>query len=88
MQVWTENSIYEISGNRIRRLNGSFDPTPRQGPDGEWKDFAYISTPKVGEPLKITWALQGQTMFIPSGIEKNTVTSPVTWVQDELLEDE
>ncbi len=37
----TRNSIYEIdeANSSVRRLEGVKDPTPRQGPDGEWKTF-------------------------------------------------
>ena len=37
--VLTANSVYEVDfpGDRIRRLSGVRDPTPRQGADGLWQ---------------------------------------------------
>jgi hypothetical protein len=50
-------SAYELdrSKNQIRRLEGTEDPTPRQGPDGEWKAFEYCSEVQVDHSVLIRW---------------------------------
>lgn len=57
----TQFSTYEVDEERklIRRLDGVNDPTPRQGPDGEWKQY-YRLTETVhlwddGPSLWIEW---------------------------------
>lgn len=44
MRVETMYSVYEIDlGHlRVRRVTGKHDPTPYQGPDGEWKSASEI----------------------------------------------
>lgn len=85
MQFWTHNSIYEVSDGRIRRLMGAFDPQPRQGPDGEWKEFLTISEPTLGQPVTIVWRIVEKDGNL---VAESTITGPVTHVQDELLERE
>jgi hypothetical protein len=81
MLVKTENSTYEIQDDQIRRLTGAAKPTPRQGEDGEWKDFAYLVGPKIGEGLLIVWETSsneaGEAMIF-----RSTVTSLVLEIQD------
>lgn len=50
-------SKYEIDldSNRIRRLFGIKDPTPRQGIDGEWRQYLSITEIKVGDPIIVVW---------------------------------
>lgn len=52
-------SVYEVNtdSKQIRRLNGDKDPTPRQGPDGQWRAYEEIfpDPPTVGRPLVIRW---------------------------------
>jgi hypothetical protein len=50
-------SIYELdrAGEQVRRLEGQKNPTPRQGPDGEWKKFSSCSEVRVGHPVLIQW---------------------------------
>jgi hypothetical protein len=76
-------SVYELQldGNgldsgEIRRLTGVNDPTPRQGPDGEWNQFTWSDgKPIVGQPYLIGWRIEG-------GVMKSTVTSEVKTVTE------
>lgn len=40
----TMNSAYEVDleNNRVRRLHGKDAPTPRQGADGDWREFVQV----------------------------------------------
>lgn len=55
--VTITGSIYELdlSARRLRRLEGKLPPTPRQGVDGEWREYASVSIPRVGSSLLTTW---------------------------------
>lgn len=60
MLLTTETgSVYEVNtdSKKIRRLNGSADPTPRQGKDGDWKSYIHIypNPIKFGEEILISW---------------------------------
>jgi hypothetical protein len=57
-------SAYELDkdNNKIRRLEGAIDPTPRQGPDGEWKTFEFCSQVCEGRPVLIVWEGTKSTM--------------------------
>ncbi len=65
-------SVYEVNtdSKQIRRLNGVRDPSPRQGPDGQWRAYEEIfpDPPEVGRPLVIRWgpetALMAETQEI------------------------
>lgn len=63
-------SLYEtreVDGtSQIRRISGTHDPTPLQGPDGIWKPFTSGQI-RVGSRVVIMW---------PEF--KATLTSPVT----------
>ena len=50
-------SVYEVNtdSKQIRRLNGVKDPTPRQGPDGQWRAYSDITPVKVGNSVAIFW---------------------------------
>jgi hypothetical protein len=50
-------STYELDqpNKRIRRLNGTEDPTPRQGADGEWKTFNNCTDVREGNSVLIQW---------------------------------
>ena len=73
-------SVYELDldNKRIRRMVGKHDATERQGKDGEWKRFAGVSTPRLGEALLIIWRYdlddEGRT------VARSTMTSAVTHV--------
>ena len=62
-------SLYEglPTAKAVRRLNGNVDPTPRQGPDGEWKRFQNRIYVEEGYPMIFDW----------DGTGKCTVTSEV-----------
>ena len=67
-------SVYEIDDCRVRRLSGERDPTPRQGPDGEWRTCMGISGPEVGWPMTFMWS-------VDENVIKATMTSPVVSVE-------
>ena len=73
----TDNSIYEIdpTQRRIRRLEGRNQPTPRQGDDGGWKDYADVSDATVGSSVLVIWRWA-------DGIAQGTCTSPVRSIVD------
>jgi hypothetical protein len=70
-------SIYETDPDRprIRRLSGNAHPTPQQGPDGEWKDYAALSDITEGKPCIIGWRF---TTVAGAIVMLTTVTSAVT----------
>jgi hypothetical protein len=53
-------SVYEVNtdSKQIRRLNGSKDPTPRQGPDGQWRSYEDITPINVGASVAIFWSAE------------------------------
>lgn len=91
-------STYEVDviNKKIRRLNGAKDPTPRQGRDGEWRDYSYLwpSPLRVGEMAIIVWGKDVQLMpEVQAALEAGDIgiaiaithTSPVLKVVDEKL---
>lgn len=60
MKFKTVYSVYELDleGKRMRRLEGENDPTPRQGPDGEWKTY-HSSGPHDPMGYLIDWDGEG-----------------------------
>jgi hypothetical protein len=80
-------SAYEvdIGSNRIRRLSGVKDPTPRQGQDGQWHSYEHIDL-EVGEGAWIHWnpdttpLLQGNRF----GGAPVTVTSEVVKIEKDI----
>ncbi len=72
-------STYEIdrTKSQARRLQGQKDPTPRQGPDGEWKKFSSCSEVRVGHPVLIQWeGIKGTLTSIVTMITPTTVAPP------------
>lgn len=69
-------SAYEVDldAKQCRRLSGENPPTERQGPDGEWRTYKFMTVPQVGRSLWFEWDRTGETdpMLRPS-----TQTSPV-----------
>jgi len=59
---------HDLSNGRIRRLEGTHNPTPRQGADGDWLPYEAIHGPLKEAPLVVLWSHQHGRM---------TVTSPV-----------
>ena len=72
----TENSTYEVRGFAVRRLSGRNDPTPRQGKDGEWRDFRTMTPVEVGSRVLFVW----ETV---EDVAKSTVTGVVMRVEEE-----
>lgn len=68
----------DIESNRVRRLIGVKDPTPRQGSEGEWKQLHQPAHVVIGSGAMFVWNCT------PEGIYQTTVTSTVI----EILEDE
>lgn len=67
-------SVYQVDpeGMRVRRVTGEKEPTPRQGPDGEWKE--YKSTSVVEGCLWFDWTGRGNgtlTSQVVETIEEN-----------------
>lgn len=56
-------SVYQVdeANSRVRRLLGTNAPTPRQGPDGEWKQYVSLSmwNTEDGKCLWIDWTGHG-----------------------------
>lgn len=84
----TEFSTYEVDLDemKVRRLDSSHDPLPRQGADGEWKAYEAITAPMVGSPVLITWYTETEAkpglvgiyeVDDVSGVGRCTLTSPV-----------
>jgi len=79
MKFETETgSLYEIdeAANRVRRLIGVKNPTPRQGNDGEWKTYEDHSPIVIGQSVLLWWAVE-------SGVGKSTVTSLVKRILED-----
>lgn len=76
----TRNSIYELdqAHSRIRRLAGKTEPSPRQGPDGEWRTYHHISDIAVGLIVIIVWRVRSSDGIVIEG----TCTSPVAAIID------
>ena len=66
-------SLYEVDeeANKVRRLIGVKDPTPRQGSDGEWKSYKDRSDIVVGRGVLFLWAQGG-----PCWSEHNYLCGP------------
>ena len=58
----TQNSSYELDMplRRIRRVRGLYDPTQRQGKDGEWRSFLTVAGPFSGLPCLIVYDGEGK----------------------------
>ena len=78
----TTGSVYEIDrqANRVRRMAGVKDPTPRQGPDGEWKTFVDCMGVYVGSQALFIWE-EVEKDGVP--IMKTTATSPIVEIYKE-----
>jgi hypothetical protein len=77
-------SVYEVDlGNsRCRRLGGKRDPLPRQGEDGQWKEYSSILGPAIGESCIFFWKAPegGRRQFFPA-----TQTSMVIEIHEIVL---
>lgn len=75
-------SIYEVDtkNKRVRRMTGARNPTPRQGKDGEWRDYTSISPdpPSVGNRLLIVW--DSKTTPLLEGSAEGDVPTTMTSV--------
>lgn len=68
-------SVYEVNtdSKQIRRLKGAEDPTPRQGPDGQWRAYKdLIPNPvKVGSGVVIMWGTETALLAETEGTLKD-----------------
>lgn len=71
-------STYELDADlsRVRRLASDHDlpPTERQGTDGEWQTYEFMTVPEVGRSMVFAWARRGPDDPM---IQPATHTSPV-----------
>lgn len=76
VHVRTRNSLYEVDreNKRVRRLTSNHDPTPRQGPDGEWTSFEEVVGLQPGVSMVIIWSQE-------DAVPKTTRTSTIQSVQ-------
>lgn len=68
-------SLYEVDeeNKRVRRLIGVQDPTPRQGSDGEWREYLDRTEIVVGQIALFVWEIVNEDLLSA----KSTHTSPV-----------
>lgn len=59
-RIETLNSVYEVDGNKIRRVSGVNEPTPSFSADGEWKAHQGIYPLPTGG-VEIRWSLTTAT---------------------------
>lgn len=69
----TQYSTYIVDeeNKKITRLESTHAPTPRQGEDGEWKEYTDLHIFKSG--VMIVWGYD-------NGMARTTMTSPLTMV--------
>lgn len=85
MFIFTLNSLYEVdvdrNPNRVRRLQGVNDPTPRQGEDGVWKDLAVPFDREWAEVARVGLFVWNVT---EDGVMQSTMTSVIQDMTDDL----
>lgn len=72
MVFYTETkSAYEVDLTRfrVRRLRGAKDPTRSFEKDGEWKEYAKITSISVGLPVLIIWRQSNLAPTLTSHVE-------------------
>lgn len=69
-------SVYELDwdNKRIRRVTGIKDPTPRQGKDGDWKEYLYVSSIIIGQSVVICWKIEETDQ---GSVHRTTMTSRI-----------
>jgi hypothetical protein len=79
-------SVYQVDPiqSRVRRLEGNASPLPRQGKDGEWKEYWTISEIEVGLPVCIIWDPSTTPLLAGShsSAKPATITSRVIKVEE------
>lgn len=55
--ITVSGSLYEVNldTKQVRRLIGIKDPTPRQGEDGNWREYKEITPITTGHPVVFIW---------------------------------
>ena len=73
-------STYEVDPDKmmIRRLSGVKEPSDRQGPDGVFKRYGFISEIEIGKSVVILW----ENEDADSDIFRMTRTSHVTQLEN------
>lgn len=86
--ITESGSTYEVDEvlKKVRRLRGQADPTPRQGSDGNWREFDSISPVLVGQPVLIVWPVPEVVEGVSEDISPvpGTLTSRVQEVRDDI----
>jgi hypothetical protein len=80
-------SLYELDTEqkRVRRVLGQGAPKPRIGEDGQWKTYADIVGPYLGERLLIFWDAKDTPLFEgsdPEAASPTTITSAVVDIRE------
>jgi len=74
-------SVYELDEDqkRIRRLSGAKPPTPRQGSDGEWRQYEGLDRvgPEGAQRLMVIWRIDEDEGFPDVRIARSTLTSTI-----------
>lgn len=72
-------SLYELdtAQRKVRRLTGEANPQPRQGSDGEWKEYADVTDVKVGISVLIVWEFDSSNGDDQMVVARSTLTSAV-----------
>lgn len=75
-------SLYEVDDENcnVRRLIGIEDPTPRQGEDGEWKEFKNRTPILVNHSVAFIWAWENENFEL---VARVTQTSPIKRILDD-----
>ena len=87
LNVWTENSLYQVDldRKRIRRVFGANAPAPRFGQDGGWLAFLSVKIP-LGHSMRTLWRVDDMDDGL---IFRCSVSSPVVCISEaEVLDAE
>jgi hypothetical protein len=75
-----------MDAKKVRRLNGVKDPQPRQGKDGEWREYVSLlpEQPTIGSSLFIFWDIK-TTPLLPGsdGGAPATITSAIATINPD-----
>ena len=78
-------SLYEVDqeNKQIRRLNGTNDPSPRQGKDGDFRKYSEISSIEIEKPVLICW-IKEETPLL-SGSPEYAVPTTLTSLVEKII---
>lgn len=99
--VTLSGSVYQVDtvNKKIRRLNGTADPTPRQGEDGVFKSYEGFGSVTqildgnegkltIGEGAIIVWVQDEHESLTSFGGTKTTLTSDVIQIIEDTDENQ